>query len=185
VANYDANPVVCLGSFRMRKNSSDDWTVQAFTAGDGFGRYQENRMFTVPLGVNGAAASTYFLDNGGTAPVPASSDYRYKISRDGMIYVNFHLEFGAAGTSGVGAVTLTAVLPLIKSTDTDTLTHPGFGNYQNTPGNPFLPIGPFIQATNCLFIKDDNTANLLENADFPNTNGYSLKFNANYPYRCA
>src|SRR5690606_14645121 len=79
VTDYDSNPCVMIGSFRMRLTTSGgDWTVQTLSNSDGIGRFQQGTLFTLPFGVLGAAANTHFLDNGGTAPVWNSANVGYR-----------------------------------------------------------------------------------------------------------
>lgn len=182
IANYDANPVVFLGAFRMRKNSSDDWAVQTLTASDGFGRTLEDLVFTMPTGVQGASANSYFQPNGGTAPIFGSANYTYTLSKSGLIFLNLTGAM-SGGTSGAGAVTLQCSIPLDGSNQIGQMIHPGFGNFQNTGGNPFLPHGPSINGTYALFYLNNNTANVQQNASFPNTAGYNFRFNCTYPIR--
>jgi hypothetical protein len=110
VTDYDNNNCVLVGSFRMRKNSSDEWTVQALDLRDGIGLYQQLRSFNFPTGQFGANTSQYLIDNGGTAPVFSSQSYRYYIDKDGFCQIVFVLS-GDGGTDGSGAVNLQMVVP--------------------------------------------------------------------------
>ncbi len=185
IANYDLNPVVCVGSFRMRKIAADDWTIQTLSNSDGFGNYQQNILFSYPTGVNGNASGSYFLANGGTAPAFDTNFYTYKISRDGMCWVTALLFNAATGTSGVGAVDLIAQTPIEASAVFGQSLFSGYGGYQNSPGNPFNSVGPALAGGNIHFRLNNGTTTLLKNADFPNTAGYSIEFGVNYPVRTA
>lgn len=106
VGDYDGNPCVCIGSFKMTytDTSSVDWTATAFDGTDGVGQFQEGVQFTLPAGQRGAAASKYFQDNGGTAPGFSSNSATYYITRNG--YCFFRWTFVNATVAGAGAVTL-------------------------------------------------------------------------------
>lgn len=115
-SEYDQNPCVAVGSFRMQMSAADDWTVQALTTSDGIGNFQDNREFIVPLGQKGAAAGSWSLDNGGTAPIfTAYEIYRYKLTQDGLAHVHFSMN-GDGGADGAGAVSASLISP-VNSTD--------------------------------------------------------------------
>lgn len=110
-SKYDENPCVCIGSFRMKMNGSDDWAfVNTATYRDGIGKYQEDTLFDQPAGTFGNTAGKHFYDNAGTAPVFTTNYVRYTISREGICHVYFAL-FGDGGTDGAGAVTSIFFLP--------------------------------------------------------------------------
>jgi len=183
IANYDLNPVVCLGSFRMRKNSSNDWAVQALSTSDGFGLFQSDQIFTMPGGVNGNAASKYFIDNGGTAPGFAANFSTYKMSKEGMLWYNGLFFNNVAGVSGAGAVTLTHNTVIELASTFGQIGYPCYGGYQNTAGNPFFSMGPILAQTNINFRLVNGTTTLLLNSNFPNTVGYAIYWNYNAPVR--
>lgn len=101
---YDENPVVYIGCFRMRftqPGGNDDWTVQALTLEDGPKKNYNNKLFDFPQNVNGAAASSWYRDVGGTAPVFNNGFYKYRIMSDGtydMRYNNQDLTNSATAT---------------------------------------------------------------------------------------
>ena len=107
---YDNNPCVRLGCLRMRM-ASDDWTVQALTNRDGFGKDYNDIYFQTPLGQFGANAGTWELNNGGTAPqfsIHSFNDYR--VTTDGLCYIIFSVS-GDGGGDGAGAVTSKVTKP--------------------------------------------------------------------------
>lgn len=111
--NFDQNPCLCIGSFRMRMSAANDWTVQTLAARDGIGHYQEGLQFAFPRGQFGAAAAKVFKDNGGTAPDDADGGYTYYIDQqNNRIY--YQLAFPAIDTAGVGAVTAILALPFTR-----------------------------------------------------------------------
>lgn len=102
--DYDSNPCVSIGSFRMTMSAANDWTVVALASRDGVGHYQEGLQFSFPRGQFGAATGKVFKNNGGTAPDDADGGYTYYIdSENNRIY--WQLAFPALDTAGVGAVT--------------------------------------------------------------------------------
>lgn len=111
IADYDLNPCVMIGSFRMRLTTSGgDWTVQALNDGDGIGRYQVGQPFNLSTGVFGAASGSFFASNGGTAPIWSSQVYSYVVSPfDALVKIYF--QASGASTDGVGAVTALLCLP--------------------------------------------------------------------------
>lgn len=107
---WDSNPCVVIGSFRMQMSASDDWTVQTLSTSDGVGRFNEGTSFTMPLGQFGANASTYTIPNGGTAPVFTTSTYTYFVKKNGTCNCACALG-GDGGTDGSGAVEARVAIP--------------------------------------------------------------------------
>jgi hypothetical protein len=111
VGDYDANPCLCLGSFRMRfTGATDSWTVQTIITSDGVGQFNESTSFSFPRGQYGSATSKCFANNGGTAPDDADGGYNYYILKSGFCLAK--IAFPVMDTAGVGAVNLTQVYPL-------------------------------------------------------------------------
>lgn len=115
VANYDANPCVCVGSFRCQtaiNASNNNIAVQTLTTKDGIAQYHDATTFTMPKGVNGSGATNYFQNNGGTLGPTfdnATTTVTYTILRSGEIDFNFELNDATA--NGTGANTLRPTLP--------------------------------------------------------------------------
>lgn len=106
-----ANAVcVPLGSFRMTKNASDDWTVAALNQYDGIGLWDESFEFVFPQNQMGAASSSYLMANGGTPPAFTTNEFYYYLKRDGTCKFIINLN-GDAGTDGSGAVQTKIALP--------------------------------------------------------------------------
>jgi len=109
VTDYDSNPCLMIGSFKMRMSASDDWTVQTLTSFDGIGKFQDGSAFTMPRSQFGAATGKWFKNNGGTAPDSSAGSFVYYIDstnssatfRTGLII----------DTGGIGAVTALLALP--------------------------------------------------------------------------
>lgn len=111
VANYDGNPCINLGSFRMQfVGATNSWTVQALNNTDGIGQFQENVYFAIPFGVLGASANSPILPNGGTAPTFTTGGTSFKISKIGSLFVTLFVT-GDGGTAGAGAVATLIPLP--------------------------------------------------------------------------
>jgi len=110
--DYDGNPCIMIASGTGQMSSSDDYALSAFDNSGGIGKFQEDKWFTFPVAVFGAAASTHILSNGGTAPVFATKEYFYKISTDADVYIVLNLG-SDGGTDGAGAVTTLLTLPYI------------------------------------------------------------------------
>ncbi len=114
VADYDANPCLVIGSFRMQfVGSTDSWTVQTLVTSDGIGQFQAGKLFSYPRGQFGSATGKYFLDNGGTAPDDAATGtYFYTIDINGLVQINISM---AIDVAGVGAVEATLAIPLHRT----------------------------------------------------------------------
>lgn len=108
VTDYDSNPCVSIGSFRMTMSASDDWTVTTLDFQDGIGCFQEDRQFTWGTGLWGNASGKYYADNGGTAPSFSTNNIGYWIDRNNQM--QFSTQFTNA-TAGVGAVNLQLCVP--------------------------------------------------------------------------
>lgn len=112
LADYDLNPVLLIGSFRMQISAADDWTVSALNSNDGIGRYQETNTFAILAGKFGAAANTVLKDNAGTAPVFTTNANNYYIYPNGNVWHEYYMN-GDAGTDGAGAVNALMAAPII------------------------------------------------------------------------
>lgn len=132
VTDYDANTCTCIGSFRMTMSVSNDWTVTALDDGDGIGLFQQFRQFTIPTGSWGAATGTYFLANGGTAPVFTTNIYRYYVEKSGYVTINMFAN-GDGGADGAGAVSTLIAQPYIhQDIGSSTNIFSGFGRLIST-----------------------------------------------------
>lgn len=138
---YDTNPCVMLFSFRMTMSASDDWTVSALNDSDGFGKFQEENVFTVPLATFGAGTSSHFRDNGGTAPIFTTAAYRYNLTRDG--FANIMFTGVNISSAGVGAVSLSLILPFtIEDFGTNSENSIGYGWWDDNSNSKKIPIMP-------------------------------------------
>jgi len=134
-AEWDANPVVCLGSLRATwGQASTRWTFTATDSEDGLGRFNESREFVMPVGQNGADAAGYFELNGGTTiPVFTTNAPKYYVSRNGRCDLNvFHN--GDGGQDGAGAVTMYWCAPYLARTTGVNDTSMGFGQINAAAG---------------------------------------------------
>lgn len=109
VTDYDSNPCLSIGSFRMTMSASDDWTVSTLTFSDGIGCFQESTSFTWGSGLWGAASGKYFKSNGGTAPTFSSNNLSYFVDRTN--FIKNYAVFNNCTVSGVGAVNLQYAMP--------------------------------------------------------------------------
>ncbi len=131
VGNYDTNPCVCLGSFRMRfTGATDHWTVQALATTDGIDEFNEETVFIMPAGVNGSAAGTYIQSNAGTEPVFTTNNMKYCIFRTGLVWMRWQGE--NASTAGIGVNVLNATLPYASIASTDDAPITGYCFYQSS-----------------------------------------------------
>lgn len=111
VGDYDQNPSLLVGSFRMRKTSgaSNDWTVQTLGDQDGIGRFNWNTVWNMPAGVNGSASGKYFQATTGSPPTFITSAVLYLIQRNGLMYVEH--EHNGISVAGSGAGDFRPTLP--------------------------------------------------------------------------
>ena len=109
LANYTSRPCKCIGSFRMTKDSSDDWTISSLSTTDGIGNFQKGIVFTCDTGQYGNASGAYFADNSGSAPTFTTDTYEYVIDINGKCQINF---FGSScNSAGTGSNILSSFLP--------------------------------------------------------------------------
>jgi len=172
IANYDQNPCLLVGSFRMQITDTvnDDWTVTTLDNSDGIGHFQQDRIFTFPdTGVIGCSANSYFLPNGGTAPTGATARlYYYKVRLDGTVLCK--VAYTGNANAGVGAVTLQMGLPYYLGISLG-FTPGGTGTWIDT--NLFKQIWPCLAVAadprfsgngrEAEFIFNDGTGNFLQN----------------------
>lgn len=109
VTDYDQNPCLSIGSFRMTMTTSNDWTVQTLNNSDGIGKFQEGIQFAVPAGQFGNASGKYFQNNGGVAPGFTTSGFVYYIMMDNKI--EYYQAFVNCNVAGTGIVTLGQSMP--------------------------------------------------------------------------
>ncbi len=143
VTLFDGNPCICIGAFRMQKNSSNDWTVQTLSNGvtgignnvdaDGIGSFHSGSKFQVATGQFGAATGSFFGANGGTAPIWTQQNIGFTINKDGSVLID-----GLANTNttpGAGAVAATLQLPFnrLSGGSTGTYTSDGFMGVVQAP----------------------------------------------------
>jgi hypothetical protein len=148
LANYASRPCLRVGWFRMQMTATNDWTVQTFgTVGvwEGMNYGYSIPSWNVPLGSFGAAPGSYFLANGGTAPIFATmNSYVYEIHADNICYCYVVLKDGAGtGTAGAGAVSSNLASPFAAT------------SFQRPSGNCTLITGTYSQAG--LILEGDGT----------------------------
>lgn len=130
VTDYENNPCICIGSFRMTKSASDDWTVASLALTDGIGLYQEAKTFIFPPNQFGAAVDTYFIETGGdTAPVYSNySSIFYTIDKIGRVNFYFSINSAFLATAGAGSNNLTLVSPYVYGSFTREYVVTNFSN---------------------------------------------------------
>lgn len=101
-----------IGSFRMTKSASDDWTVTALDKHDGIMNFYNFgiRYFTHALGQMGATASRYWRPNGGTVPQFSTDEYFYSLDMNG-IFTGRIYQTGDGGTNGASTVVAQITTP--------------------------------------------------------------------------
>lgn len=110
LANFQVSPVTNVGWIQATyATTGGAWT---FTEGVnvGFNDLYGRQRFTFPQAQNGAAASTHFLANGGTAPIFTTDVSVYQIDQSGIVRVEYYAT-GDGGTDGAGAVSARVALP--------------------------------------------------------------------------
>lgn len=164
LADYDSNPALNIGSFRMRLTTAGgDWTVQTLDQEDGIGQFQEQRTFSVPVGIFGAAANTHWKALGGTAPVFTNTQYYYQVTTTGFVFVDIYLN--VCSTNGVGAVQAQLVTPFESDDNPHKMFNAsirGEGNADNGGANDKIIYEGTIDVGDgnnyCTFIYSDATA---------------------------
>ena len=138
VTEWDSNPLVYIGCFRMRftqPGGADDWTVQTLSEEDGPSKNYNNKYFVYPTNVDGAAANSHFLPNGGTAPAFNNINYNYRVINDGTLEA-FLVEQDAT-VQGSGAVDAHTAMPYKFSSSSGVGTPDiGIGHVKDTVGDP-------------------------------------------------
>lgn len=116
VADYESNPCVCIGSFRMTMSASDDWTVTTLDFQDGVGCFQEDRAFTWGTGLWGNASGKYWVNDNGTtiiSPIFTTNNIGYYVDRMNQIQIaSQHI---ACTTAGTNTNTLAYGIPFLIS----------------------------------------------------------------------
>ena len=145
-ADYASQPCLCIGSIRMTKSASDDWTVQTVsTVVDGIGRFQERGVFSMVQNQNGASASAISSSVGGdTLPTFANVGAVYQITKEGL--VQYLWNFNAVSGAGVGTGNLRVHIPLSFRYVSARFCQSGYVHFDSTnsdydTGVPYANIG--------------------------------------------
>lgn len=184
VADFAECSCLCIGSFRMTKQNTTDWTVSSLAATDGIGRFQSQQRFFMPPGQSGTAgyhpnANSLFFNNGGTAPHTTNVGI-YSISRDGL--VSYFVGCTCTQT-GVGSVSLAAALPFFAFASGGGLTALGIATRQQS--SVASAVRGFYQTVGDYYVTfvrgNDTTASCL-NTDvaYIAPNGDQFKFGLTY-----
>lgn len=117
LSDYASRPCLRIGWFQMQMTTVPaDWTVQPLSV-DGMNNLFLNGSWEMPKGTMGAAANTWFLANGGTAPVFAGLStliYVFTDNEEIELYLNFSDDAGT-GTAGLGSVNSLIAVPFIPT----------------------------------------------------------------------
>lgn len=176
VADYESNPCLCIGSFRMTWAATNNWTVTTFNTSDGIGNYQEDVTFSLSAGQFGAASGKYFADNGGTAPAFSSNNFGYKVSRQNILQLVSL--FTNCTTAGVGAVNLRFAMPFFVSGEVI-----GDTRGINAASNIFVGVCNAVAPANnnfCILYWANETSSLIvQNASVTISAAYQISHNIN------
>ena len=115
VADFVDLPVWPIGTMPVQRTAASQIpTLVALTAGrDGAGLWNEQRLWAMPTGQNGADAGGYVYAAAGTNPTYGySQSIRYTQSRSGLIDSTFYLRNNSGGTAGSGTNILKISMPL-------------------------------------------------------------------------
>jgi len=104
-AGTGGQPCVWIGSHRQYYTyggvGSREWTVDALATTDGFGMSNENTLFSMAAGQNGARASHFTGANG---PYGNADIINWKLSKSGLLWLSVSIG-GALTNGGDGALT--------------------------------------------------------------------------------
>lgn len=122
-------PITWIGSVRVQKSASDDWTFQTLDNGDGIGNFYNFgvRELTMPQAQNGgggtaAVSGSHLAANGGT-PAPFTTEvFTYRVDMNGRVWLTIGYT-GDAGTDGAGAVGAPFALPFAAQATGSSLSH--------------------------------------------------------------
>jgi len=102
-SNFEHNPCSRVGTFRMIKNSSDDWTVVQLSRNDGIGMTNFGSTLVMAALQNGAVSTFYSSSNGGdTLPTFANQGYGYYLTPGGYVHIDLSTTGVTNSPSGVG-----------------------------------------------------------------------------------
>ncbi len=166
--------ITWIGSFRIQKNSSDNWTFSTLDIHDGILDFTNFgiRNFTMPISQNGAASGKYFKDNTGTAPVFTNNNSIYNITMEGKVTFKFRHE-ADGGTDGATAVNLQLAAPIAVADTggTDFFRRDVCTLSWNAAANVNYGFMEFSPGTNTIIFLRNATAttrSFMLNSDFPN-----------------
>ena len=112
IGDFDENPTVPIGSFRMVKvaGAANDWTVQALDDRDGIDRWNFATTWYMPTGVNGSTTAKFFQTTTGTQPTFTTHTVSYVIARSGMVFIQH--EGNGVSIYGTSSGLLRPTLPM-------------------------------------------------------------------------
>ena len=142
------------------------WTF-AESAYTGFNDLYETQTWTMPAGQNGAAASGFMLDNGGTAVQFTTDLMSYTLSSDGFYNVSFFMD-ADAGQDGSGAVEARFSMPA-TAINNSSLSYYGIGYLETatpTTNHVMLEVQP--NTSYATILNEGTTGRVQLAAGFPN-----------------
>lgn len=127
VTNFDVNPALRVGGFRMRMSAANDWTVQTLSTVDGVGKFFQGYQFTLTTGQFGAAVGSFFK---GSGPTFTNSSLVYWVTDSNQLMFTGFFE---NCTVNGGAGTLSIASPYLCTGGTT-----GCGRFDTTGANTFV-----------------------------------------------
>lgn len=158
VADYEGNPCLNIGGFRMKMNSSDDWAVSSLDAQDGIGQFHIGRPFRIEEGHFGADTGSFFKPNGGTIPVLSGISVinYFFMDLSGLYTIIYH--FGTVASDGIGTDTLQIATPF------NVFESMGIG-YQRGGSTIVLNVNVPSMANNNSILINEVASNFISNED--------------------
>ena len=131
LANYASRPCICLGAFRMTKDSSDDWTVSTLSQYDGIGQFLENKTFTWGAGLYGNYSGKYTT----LSDLTFTNNFpQYNMSKNGIVDITVNLN-SVSSLGSYGQVTIDLPFQNLYSSWSYTITYGSGLYYINYPSS--------------------------------------------------
>ena len=165
LANFASQPCLRIGQIIMTKvgGGANDWQVS--TLDPEFARISlqllNQTVYNFPTGVFGASASTFFIANGGTAPVFNDvNTCKYSLEESGLVNMFYSCrDSGGGGSAGLGAVLSQIAAPF--PVGTTTAAPCGYGRLQT---------GSYNVASLCLEVNTSTFFEMCKTTDLAGIN---------------
>ena len=164
VADFVDLPVWPIGTMPVQRVAASQIpTLVALTAGkDGAGLWNEQRLWAMPTGQNGADAGGYVYAAAGTNPTYGySQSFNYTQSRSGLIDSTFYLRNDSGGTAGSGANTLNISMPLAPIIDYTTYSSASYND--GSSGTKFASASAYRDNSGMYIFSHDTLAPMKQN----------------------